>query len=137
MSFYSFFSLYRFIMFLVSGQYANAGSIVYTCDELLALSKPPPFTVTGRRYQILEKLRRRNRRCRAGVMRKARRRRPCIPSIVMGNVRLLVNKVDELGALIRSLSEYRECSLMCSPRHGCRRILCIYNIYIFSMQTQL
>ncbi|KAK0131579.1 hypothetical protein N1851_033755 [Merluccius polli] len=88
-------------MFLVSGQYANAGGIVYTRDELLTLSKPPPFT--GTRHQIPEELRRRRRGCRAGLMRKARRRRfkPCIPSIVMGNVRSLVNKVDKLGALIR------------------------------------
>jgi hypothetical protein len=48
-------------------------------------------------------------------MRKARRRRfkPCIPSMVRGNVGSLVNKVDQLGALIRSQREYRECSLMC------------------------
>ena len=148
-------------MLLVSGHCANGCGIVYMRDELLALSKPPPFTVTGRRYQILEKLRRRNRRCRAGVMRKARRRRdqlmelkpaglttvmedipadhrgcrgkgslrrrkgaihcrlmerktykPCLPSLIMGNVRSLGNKMDELAALTRSHREYQECSLM-------------------------
>ncbi|XP_019223006.1 uncharacterized protein LOC109205037 [Oreochromis niloticus] len=45
---------------------------------------------------------------------KARRRyKPCLPSIVMGNVRSLLNKIDELSALVRSQREYQECSLMC------------------------
>ncbi|XP_042070768.1 voltage-dependent N-type calcium channel subunit alpha-1B [Haplochromis burtoni] len=44
----------------------------------------------------------------------ARRRfKPCLPSIVMGNVRSLAIKIDELSALVRSQREYRECSLMC------------------------
>ncbi|XP_025758196.1 uncharacterized protein LOC112843545 [Oreochromis niloticus] len=42
-----------------------------------------------------------------------RRHKPCLPSIVMGNVRLLSNKIDELSVLVRSQREYRECSLMC------------------------
>lgn len=37
----------------------------------------------------------------------------CLPSIILGNVRLLANEMDELTALTRSQREYRECSLMC------------------------
>lgn len=36
-----------------------------------------------------------------------------LPSIVMGNVRSLGNKMDELTALVQSQKEYRECSLIC------------------------
>ncbi|KAI3354946.1 hypothetical protein L3Q82_004739 [Scortum barcoo] len=50
------------------------------------------------------------------VERRARRRgtryRPVLPSIIMGNVRSLPNKMDELAALTRHQREYRECSLL-------------------------
>lgn len=36
-----------------------------------------------------------------------------MPSIIMGNVRSLSNKMDELAALTRLQHEYRVCSLMC------------------------
>ena len=42
-----------------------------------------------------------------------RRFKPCLPSVVMGNVWSLSNKMDELTALTRNHMEYRECSLMC------------------------
>ena len=133
-------------MLLVSGHCANGCGIVYMRDELLALSKPPfTFTFMGMRHQIPDELMRRRRGCRAGVMRKARRRRdqlmelkpaglttvmedipaehrgcrgkgslrrrkgaihcrlmerktykPCLPSLIRGNVRSLGNKMDEL-----------------------------------------
>ncbi|KAI3371035.1 hypothetical protein L3Q82_023514, partial [Scortum barcoo] len=38
--------------------------------------------------------------------------RPPPPSIIMGNVRSLPNKMDELAALTRHQREYRECSLL-------------------------
>ncbi|KAI3351352.1 hypothetical protein L3Q82_005895 [Scortum barcoo] len=38
--------------------------------------------------------------------------RPVLPSIIMGNVRSLPNKMDELAALTRHQREYRECSLL-------------------------
>ncbi|KAI3363877.1 hypothetical protein L3Q82_001472 [Scortum barcoo] len=41
-----------------------------------------------------------------------RRYRPVLPSIIMGNVRSLPNKMDELAALTRHQREYRECSLL-------------------------
>ena len=42
-----------------------------------------------------------------------RRFKLCLPSVVMGNVRSLSNKMDELTALTQSHPEYQECSLMC------------------------
>ena len=36
----------------------------------------------------------------------------CLPSLIMGNVRSLGNKIDELTVLTRSHQEYWECSLM-------------------------
>ena len=38
--------------------------------------------------------------------------KPCLPSLIMGNVRSLGNMMDELAALTRSHQEYRVCSLM-------------------------
>lgn len=39
--------------------------------------------------------------------------KPFIPTIIMGNVRSITNKTDELGALTRTQREYRECNIMC------------------------
>ena len=36
-----------------------------------------------------------------------------VPSLIVGNVRSLGNKMEELMALTRSQREYQECSLMC------------------------
>jgi len=41
------------------------------------------------------------------------RYRPYLPSIVLGNVRSLVNKMDELTSLTRSESVFQEGSVMC------------------------
>uniref|UniRef100_A0A3Q3AYX4 Endonuclease/exonuclease/phosphatase domain-containing protein n=1 Tax=Kryptolebias marmoratus TaxID=37003 RepID=A0A3Q3AYX4_KRYMA len=51
----------------------------------------------------------------AEAKRRARRRKfkPSLPAIIMGNVRSLANKLDELQALIRTQQEYRKCSIMC------------------------
>ena len=49
------------------------------------------------------------------LKRRSRARRRCRsvhPSIVMGNVRSLPNKMDELAALTRHQREYRACSIM-------------------------
>lgn len=95
-----------------SGDPFSRGSIVYTREQLLALSqaKPPSWE----RPDIPEELRRRRRGCRAGVKRREKRRRykPAVPSIIMGNVRSLPNKMEELSALTRLQWEYRQCSLM-------------------------
>ena len=88
------------------------GSFVYTREQLLALCSTGVLPVE--RPEIPAELRRRRRGCRAGKMRREKKRRykPCIPSVIMGNVRSLPNKMDELTALTRLQREYRECSIM-------------------------
>ena len=44
---------------------------------------------------------------------KRRRYRLAVPAIVMGNVRSLGNKTDELTVLIKTQREYCECSVLC------------------------
>lgn len=60
-------------------------------------------------------LRRPKTGCRAGLKRleKKRHYKPPIPSVIMGNVRSLTNKMEELSALTRLQQRYRECSLVC------------------------
>lgn len=88
-----------------------SGSIVYSREQLLALSQVrlPP----GERPHIPVKLRRRRRGCRAGVKHQEKRRRykPAVPSVIMGNLRSLPNKMEELTALTR-LQWVHEGSLM-------------------------
>lgn len=92
-------------------------SIFYNCNQLIALSKP---TLRPReRPQIPDELKRRRRRYRAGAKHRMKYK-PFLPLILMGNVRSLVNKMDELGVLTRTQREYRE--LCVSLRHGCRNI---------------
>ena len=42
-----------------------------------------------------------------------RKHKPVLPSVIMGNVRSVVNKVDELAALVKYDRLYRQCSLLC------------------------
>ncbi|KAK1882818.1 Protein-lysine N-methyltransferase EFM5 [Dissostichus eleginoides] len=44
---------------------------------------------------------------------KMRRFKPYLPSVIMGNVRSLTNKTDELAALVKTQREYQESSLLC------------------------
>lgn len=87
------------------------GKVVYTRDDLLALRQ----TSEGVRHQIPAELRKPSRGCRAGAKVKARRLRcnPFMPSVLMGNVNLILNKCNELLALVRNRRLYRECSLKC------------------------
>ncbi|XP_075955445.1 uncharacterized protein LOC142957475 [Anarhichas minor] len=89
------------------------GAIVYSRDQLFALSRQR--LLPGVRPEIPVELRRRARGCRSGAKRRAKRRKykPSVPAIVMGNVRSLANKTDELGALVKPERDFRECSVMC------------------------
>lgn len=89
--------------------------LAYTREELLecrAHTGPPPTDIPA-------ELRRRRRGKRAGAKTSDRRQRnrtrskPCLPSVVMGNVRSLADKLDEVTTLANSPREYRECSLLC------------------------
>ena len=94
------------------------GRIVYTREQLIALK---PSGMVPRTTDVPAEIwRRTHRGCRGGSKRQGKREgsrqktlkkrfKPYLPSLVMGNVRSLANKMDELTALIRS----RECSLMC------------------------
>ncbi|XP_030263833.1 uncharacterized protein LOC115575723 isoform X2 [Sparus aurata] len=99
-------------MFLLAlateGQERIFERIVYTRDQLIALCEPTAL-LPGARPEVLKELRRRRRGCTAGVKWRAkkRRHRPAVPAIVIGNVRSLGNKTDELAALIKSQREYR------------------------------
>ncbi|XP_078810597.1 uncharacterized protein LOC144994953 [Oryzias latipes] len=87
-------------------------AIVYTRDQLLALREPSLFH--GARHEIPKEIRRRRRGRRAGTHVKMNRRRfkPVVPAVIMGNVRSLANKTEELTTLMNTQTEYRECSLL-------------------------
>ena len=91
------------------------GHIVYSREQLLALCHTQTGTAPAERPSIPAELKRRRRGCRAGIKRRQRKRRykPYLPSVIMGNVRSLLNKMDELAALTRLQRVYRECSIMC------------------------
>lgn len=97
----------------------EAPTFVYTRRELLDLVQGSKF---GIKHDIpKEILRRRHHGIRAGVKRnkKSRERvwketfKPALPSITMGNVCCLTNKLEELETLVRSQKMYRESSLIC------------------------
>lgn len=52
---------------------------------------------------------------RAGAKWRAKKKnyKPSVPAIIVGNLRFLDSKMDELGELIKTRREYHECSLMC------------------------
>ena len=90
-----------------------ATRLVYHRDQLIMLSKLKIISEIS--PQIPMELKRKRRGCRAGVRQREKRWRfkPFLPTVVMGNVRSLANKIDELRVLTRSQKEYRECSIMC------------------------
>ena len=56
-------------------------------------------------------------------------------SVVMGNVRSLSNKMDELTALTRSHPEYCECSLMCFTETWLHRDITDQNVSVEGFHT--
>ena len=92
----------------------------YSRAQLLALSATGAATIVPanipdeirRTYRGRRGNGRRARLRRAEARRERRRYKPVLPAIVMGNVRSLANKMDELAALARSQREYRESSVM-------------------------
>lgn len=94
----------------------DSTKLVYTKWDLLALRKR---RAAGMRHPIPGELRRKYRGCRAGASvktgstnSKRRRYKPSVPSILMGNVNALQNKVDELAGLMKTQKFYRESSLI-------------------------
>lgn len=113
--FNQFFLLFSVLLLLAVSEIFGDGheGIVYTCDQLIVLAKPTLLTREG--PSISEELRRRHCGHRAGALWRAKRRRfkPYLPTIIMGNVRALANKMNEFSALTRSQRKYRECSITC------------------------
>jgi len=106
--------LLLFSLFVSESHALRSDGIVYSREQLIALCRP--VLLPGARHDIPEELRRLKRGCRAGAklrMKKKRRYKPCVPAIIMGNVRSLGNKMDELGVLTKMQWEYRECRIMC------------------------
>ncbi|KAI4905891.1 hypothetical protein NFI96_014096 [Prochilodus magdalenae] len=122
------------------------GPFVYTRDQLIALK---PAGMDTRTANIPEELwRRTHRGCRGGTKQRtgksrAKRRRlmekkgykPRLPTLIMGNVRSLANKMDELTALAMSQKEYRQCSLMCFSETWLHQDIPDDNVSITGFQT--
>ncbi|KAI4897881.1 hypothetical protein NFI96_029587, partial [Prochilodus magdalenae] len=121
------------------------GPFVYTRDQLMTLK---PAGMDTRTADIPEELwRRTHRGCRGGTKQRtgkgAKRRRlmekkgykPRLPTLIMGNVRSLANKMDELAALAMSQKEYRQCSLMCFSETWLHRDIPDDNVSITGFQT--
>lgn len=91
---------------------------MYTREVLVSLRGTAKHGIAHFIPTELRELRETYRGRRAGVKLKAKTRRrwrykPFSPSIIMGNVNSLLNKCDELEALVKNQPAYRQCSLMC------------------------
>ncbi|XP_061732884.1 uncharacterized protein LOC133536408 [Nerophis ophidion] len=112
------FCVFSLLFFFFSGRFVfgcdqrSSRNFVYTREELFALSLP---ALWGARPDLPVELRKKRRGSRAGTKMRERRRKfkPAIPSVLMGNVRSLANKMDELSGLVRTQKEYAVCSIMC------------------------
>nr|XP_054604483.1 uncharacterized protein LOC107395178 [Nothobranchius furzeri]XP_054604484.1 uncharacterized protein LOC107395178 [Nothobranchius furzeri]XP_054604485.1 uncharacterized protein LOC107395178 [Nothobranchius furzeri] len=91
----------------------DGNKLVYNREQLINIGKAE--IISQLKPQIPNELKCRKRGCRAGAKQRQRKRKfkPSLPSIIMGNVRSLANKMDELQALSRTQLEYRQCSVMC------------------------
>ena len=93
------FTFCLFLVFSLHGQHCSCSSgtsFRYTMAELLPLRSP---TVTQPVFlDIPKEMKPRKRGRRGGVRRrnKARKHKSCLPVIIMGNVKSLANKLDEL-----------------------------------------
>ncbi|KAI4877531.1 hypothetical protein NFI96_027122, partial [Prochilodus magdalenae] len=122
------------------------GPFVYTRDQLIVLKLAGMDTRTA---NIPEEFwRRTHRGCRGGTKQRtgksrAKRRRlmekkgykPRLPPLIMGNVRSLANKMDELAALAMNQREYRQCSLMCFSETWLHQDIPDDNVSVTGFQT--
>lgn len=89
--------------------------VSYTRNELLQYrhgTRVPSTHILEEIWRCCRRGKRAGVKVREGIDRD-RKFKPFLPSIIMGNVRSLGNKTDELSALINSQHAYRECSLLC------------------------
>ncbi len=90
--------------------------VAYTCVELLEDWHGAGVSSAHIQKEICRSY---HRRKRAGVKVRGRNKRdrtfkPFLPLVIMGNLRSLANKTDELTALVNSQRAYRKCRLLCS-----------------------
>ncbi len=92
-------------------------SITYTRDQLLQLRPLAPVVPDIEFLEIKPRAgaRVRKRGRRGGIQARNRQcgYKPVLPSVIMGNVRSLINKTDELTACLKSDRLYRLSSLLC------------------------
>lgn len=113
-----------FILQWNCGVAADTGWVGYSRDQLIVL-KPAglsirptevPAEIWRQKHQGCRdggQKRRRKETARQSRLKERRRVKPCLLFIIMGNVRLLAKKMDELTALARSQKEYQDYSLIC------------------------
>ena len=90
-------------------------SLVYSRDELLKLRDTSAATRPTGFDDFPKECKPRKRGRKGGVRSRIRRRgnKPPLPTIILGNVRSLPNKMTELETLSKYMHEYREACLMC------------------------
>ena len=88
-------------------------SFRYTMAGLLQLR--PPTVTQPVFWNIPKEMKPRKRGKRGGVRRrkKAKKHKPYLPVVIMGNVQSLANKLDELSVCVKYQHKYRMCSVMC------------------------
>ncbi|KAK0135746.1 hypothetical protein N1851_028369 [Merluccius polli] len=87
----------------------------YSLGELYGIRDTMANYPAPRTMKLPPELKRRKRGRRSGcrVRNNQRKFKPVLPSVIMGNVRSLANKVDELAALVKYDRMFRQCSLLC------------------------
>lgn len=89
--------------------------LIYSRTELLRLRDTSPATARPQGFDgFCREVKPRKRGKRGGLRVRSRKRgtKPALPSMIIGNVRSLANKIDELETLTRYMHEYRETCLM-------------------------
>lgn len=92
----------------------TAAVVSYTVGELCSI-RDTMINDDCPKWDLPPEMKRRKRGRRSGVKVRNRhmKHKPVLPSVIMGNVRSIVNKVDELASLVRYDRLYRQCSLLC------------------------
>lgn len=85
----------------------------YTRNELLALRRRAATPPRGLSMEIRAHKRGTRAGARVKEKRNKRNNKTYLPSVVMGNIRSLINKTDELSALMKHQAAYKESSILC------------------------
>lgn len=84
-----------------------AAEVSYSLGELYSIWDTMANFAVHPRLDLPPEMKRQKRARRSGIRVRNRLRK------IMGNMRSIVNKVDELGALVKYDRLYRQCSLLC------------------------